>query len=81
MIPRSELAPALGQSVLRCIEKYEKETGKRASKIAIQLTDTDDWQKKDLPTKPNDTETLSIAQIEYRSFGFRVRVESESESA
>lgn len=79
MIPRSGLAQAIGQSVLRCVEKYEKETGKRASKIVIQLTDTDDWQRKDLPTKPDDTGTVSIAKIEQHHFGFTLKVESEPE--
>ncbi len=45
MIPTPKLAQMMGQSIFRCIERYEKETGKRASKILIELTDTADWKK------------------------------------
>jgi len=78
MIPRLELAQSIGQSVLQCIEKYEKKTGKRASKILIQLAETSAWDRGDSAALPDDTQSLSMAGIEY--FNFSVSVESEPES-
>lgn len=80
MIPRSDLAQAIGQSVLRCVEKYEKETGKRASKVLIELIDTDEWQMRDSAAPLDDKRGFSIAGVPTTSFGFRVKIDSAPES-
>jgi len=79
MIPTAELAQSIGQSVLRCMEKYEKDTGKRASKVLIQLSDTSAWQRGDSAVLPDDTRSFSLAGINY--FAFSVMVQDEPESA